>query len=113
MKKIAIYLKSFKGSIILIMILVFVQSLAEVFLPTLMAEIVNKGIVNNDIPYILNTGKYMLAIGSHGAFLWKLDQKEQYDILKGSKPVGGMFLEDSSKLILMSRDISVWKIQDK
>ncbi len=57
--------------------------------------------------------KYMLAIGSHGAFLWKLDQKEQYDILKGSKPVGGMFLEDSSKIILMSRDISVWKIQDK
>ena len=57
--------------------------------------------------------KYMLAIGSHGAFLWKLDQKEQYDIIKGSKLVGGMFLEDSSKFILMSRDINVWKVQDK
>ncbi|MEA3433067.1 MAG: hypothetical protein U9R13_00635 [Campylobacterota bacterium] len=58
-------------------------------------------------------GKYMLAIGSHGAFLWKLDQEEQYDIIKGSKPVGGLFLEDSSKFILMARDISVWKIQEK
>jgi WD40 repeat protein len=57
--------------------------------------------------------KYMLAIGSHGAFLWKLGQQEQYDIVKGSKPVGGMFLEDSSKFILMSRDINIWQIQNK
>ena len=58
-------------------------------------------------------GKYMLAIGSHGAFLWKVGQEEQYDILKGNKPVGAIFLEDSSKFIVISRDIDVWKIQVK
>jgi WD40 repeat protein len=57
--------------------------------------------------------KYMLVMGDHGAFLWKLGEKEQYDIVKGSKIVGGIFLEDSSRFILMAREVKIWKIEDK
>jgi WD40 repeat protein len=62
---------------------------------------------------ISDDNKYMLVMGDHGAFLWKLGEKEQYDIVKGSKIVGGIFLEDSSTFILMAREVKVWKIEDK
>ena len=66
MKKLFKYLKSFKGSIVLVMILIFLQTLSELLLPTLMAEIVNKGIVYNDIDYIIDTGKIMLFVALIG-----------------------------------------------
>ena len=51
----------------MIFILVFIQVMANLFLPTLMAKIVDKGIVNNDIPYILRLGAIMLLISLGGA----------------------------------------------
>jgi len=66
MKKLFKYLKSFRGSIFLVMILIFMQTISELMLPTLMAEIVDKGIVNNDIEYIINTGKIMLLVALIG-----------------------------------------------
>ena len=57
--------------------------------------------------------KNMLVLGTHGAFLWKLNQKEQYDIIKGSQVLDGMFMKDPSKFILMSREIDIWKIKNK
>ncbi len=62
---------------------------------------------------ISDDNKYMLVMGDHGAFLWKLGEKEQYDIVKGSKVAGGIFLEDSSKFILMAREVKVWKIEER
>jgi WD40 repeat protein len=59
---------------------------------------------------ISDDDSYMLVTGSHGAFLWKLGQKEQYDIIKGSKIVGGIFLKESSKFILMAKEVKVWQI---
>jgi len=44
------------------MILIFLQSLSEILLPTLMANIVDKGIAYNDIGYILDTGKIMFLV---------------------------------------------------
>ncbi|HHY92331.1 MAG TPA: ABC transporter ATP-binding protein, partial [Firmicutes bacterium] len=36
--------------------LVFAQSLSDLYLPTLMAHIVDTGIVRGDIPYIIRVG---------------------------------------------------------
>ncbi len=55
--------------------------------------------------------KYMLAIGTQGVFLWKLNNKEQYDIIKGDNIVGGIFLPNSHKFITMDRKVSVWEIK--
>jgi len=55
----------------------------------------------------------MLVTGDHGAFLWKIGQKEQLDIINGAKIIGGMFLNDPEKFILMSREVKTWKIGDE
>ncbi|MCL1846323.1 MAG: ABC transporter ATP-binding protein/permease [Defluviitaleaceae bacterium] len=60
------YLKPFWGGIILILVLLFVQSLAELYLPTLMSAIVDDGIVyayqtgESRMEFILQTGAAML-----------------------------------------------------
>jgi ATP-binding cassette subfamily B protein len=56
------FLKPNTPILALVFVLVFLQSLANLYLPTLMADIVNKGIVTGDTGYILRTGGVMLAI---------------------------------------------------
>ncbi len=55
-------LKPFRWSVALVLVLVFLQSLANLYLPTLMADIVDTGIVHSDTGYILRVGGVMLAI---------------------------------------------------
>lgn len=55
-------LKPYKVLILFVLILVFVQTLSQLYLPTLMADIVDKGIVNGDIPYITKIGMFMLVV---------------------------------------------------
>lgn len=55
-------LKPYSTPIAIVLILVLMQSLAELYLPTLMSDIVDKGIVHNDNPYIWRIGGYMLVI---------------------------------------------------
>jgi ATP-binding cassette subfamily B protein len=38
----------------------FGQAMAELYLPTLMSDVVNKGMINGDTRYILKYGRYML-----------------------------------------------------
>lgn len=52
--------------IILVFILIFVQTLSDLYLPTLMADIVDHGIVNGDIPYIWKIGSFMLLVAAIG-----------------------------------------------
>ncbi|MBB6630018.1 ABC transporter ATP-binding protein [Clostridium algidicarnis] len=59
-------LKPFKVPIILVLVLVFFQSLSELYLPTLMSDIVNNGIVNGDTDYILKIGGFMLLVALGG-----------------------------------------------
>ncbi|MBU3210323.1 ABC transporter ATP-binding protein/permease [Clostridium algidicarnis] len=59
-------LKPFKVPIILVLVLVFFQSLSELYLPTLMSDIVNNGIVNGDTDYILKIGAFMLLVALGG-----------------------------------------------
>lgn len=65
-------LKPFALSVIIILILAFFQSIADLYLPTLMSDIVNNGIMKvsasgvakTDIPYIWRTGGLMLLVSA-------------------------------------------------
>src|SRR5579871_1520784 len=60
-------IKPFRGFIAVILGLAFLQSLANLYLPTLMADIVDYGIVKSDIAYILRRGGLMVLISMGGA----------------------------------------------
>ncbi len=59
-------LKPFTGLVVLIIVFLGAQSVADLYLPTLMSDVVNNGMMNGDIPYIWKFGFYMLlvALGS-------------------------------------------------
>lgn len=62
MIKLLRFLKPFRIPVAIVLILSFMQSLANLFLPTLMADIVDTGIVKGDTSYIISVGAIMLAI---------------------------------------------------
>lgn len=67
MLKIVKYLKSYTGSILLIFLLVFVQTMTDLALPDYMSKIVDTGIVKGDTGFILATGLEMLGVALVGA----------------------------------------------
>lgn len=66
MRKLLVYLKPFTVHGIAIVVLVFLQSISDLLLPTLMADIVNIGIARGDTPYILKTGGLMILAAAVG-----------------------------------------------
>ncbi|PKM39514.1 MAG: multidrug ABC transporter ATP-binding protein [Firmicutes bacterium HGW-Firmicutes-8] len=56
------FLKPYRIPVSGVLILFLLQSLAELYLPTLMSDIVDTGIVKGDIPYILKVGSLMLVV---------------------------------------------------
>ncbi len=66
MLKLFKHLKPYAGTIVIITILFLFQALIDLSLPTFMAEIVNKGVIKNDIPFIFKTGALMMAIALLG-----------------------------------------------
>ncbi len=60
------FLRPFRAAIAAILALVLLQSLVNLYLPTLTAAIVDTGIAHKDIPYILRTGGVMLLIAAGG-----------------------------------------------
>ncbi|MDP4094067.1 MAG: ABC transporter ATP-binding protein [Bacillota bacterium] len=60
------FLKPYRISVIFILGLIFLQTLSDLYLPTLMSNIINKGIMNHDINYIWKTGGLMLLIALGG-----------------------------------------------
>lgn len=66
MLKLTRFLKKHRISIILVFILLFIQSLSQLYLPTLMANIVDIGIVAGDTDYILKIGMFMLLVAAVG-----------------------------------------------
>lgn len=66
MRHLLVYLRPFRGLIALVSILLFAQTLAELYLPTLMADIVDIGVLHGDIPYILQVGGWMLLVAACG-----------------------------------------------
>lgn len=75
MKTLFKYISPYKGLLILVFLLVFVQSSAGLLIPTLTAKLVNVGVLNHDTGYIMKTGTFMLgaalaAAGSAAAAAW-------------------------------------------
>ena len=66
MIKLTKFLKPFQIPIYFVLSLVLVQSLAELYLPTLMADIVDKGVVTGDTDYIWKIGGLMLLVAAVG-----------------------------------------------
>ncbi len=60
-------LSVYKWFVLAVIGLVFIQSMADLFLPTLMADIIDKGVVKGDVPYIWELGGFMLLISVIGA----------------------------------------------
>jgi ATP-binding cassette, subfamily B, multidrug efflux pump len=56
------YLRPFAILVAAVLGLLFVQAFADLYLPTLMADIVDTGIVNNDTDYIWRVGGLMLLV---------------------------------------------------
>ncbi len=61
MKKLFRYLKPYKKQVIIVITLTFVQALSQLYLPNLMSNIVDEGVVGEDIAFIIKTGIVMLA----------------------------------------------------
>ncbi|CEN21901.1 ABC transporter ATP-binding protein [Paraclostridium sordellii] len=59
-------LKKYKWVVVIIFLLVFIQALCDVYLPNLMSNIVDIGIINNDKAYILKIGFIMLGVSLIG-----------------------------------------------
>jgi ATP-binding cassette, subfamily B, multidrug efflux pump len=55
-------LKPYRVQIAIVVVLVFSQSLSNLYLPTLMADIVDSGIVKGDTGYIIRVGGVMLLV---------------------------------------------------
>lgn len=64
-------LKPYRVSVAAIIILMLAQSLAQLYLPTLLSDIVDVGVLKGDVSYILLYGAYMLlvAMGAMGCVI--------------------------------------------
>lgn len=60
------FLRPYRMYIAAVLFLVLLQSLSELYLPTLMADIVNIGIVEGDNGYIVKIGAFMLLVAAGG-----------------------------------------------
>jgi ATP-binding cassette subfamily B protein len=56
------FLRPYRFAVALVLALTFIQSLSSLYLPTLMADIVDTGIVKGNVPYILRVGGLMLVV---------------------------------------------------
>lgn len=66
MLKLFRYMKPYRNAVIVVLLFTFFQCLAELYLPTLMADIVDIGIVSGNIPYIWRVGGFMLLVAAAG-----------------------------------------------
>lgn len=62
MLRLSRFLRPYMWPAVLSIVFVFLQSMANLYLPTLMAEIVDTGIVKGNMPYIYRTGLWMLLV---------------------------------------------------
>ncbi|MDR6551410.1 ABC transporter ATP-binding protein [Paenibacillus qinlingensis] len=56
------FLKPYRASVVVIITLMLLQSLAQLYLPTLLSDIVDVGVVKGDVGYIIRYGAYMLIV---------------------------------------------------
>ena len=56
------YLKPYRMYMVFVIFLTLASTLLELYLPTLMADVIDVGIVNSDMGYILQTGGWMIFV---------------------------------------------------
>jgi ATP-binding cassette subfamily B multidrug efflux pump len=66
MIRLARFLQPFRLALVAILLLVFLQALSDLYLPTLMADIVDIGVIKGNTPYILTVGVFMLVVAICG-----------------------------------------------
>ncbi|MBP3964898.1 ABC transporter ATP-binding protein [Paenibacillus lignilyticus] len=66
MMKLLRMLRPYRIPVSFVLLFVFLQSLSDLYLPTLLADIVDKGVVQGDNPYIWRIGGLMLLIALGG-----------------------------------------------
>lgn len=62
------FLKPYKWVVIVIVLFLFTQAMAELYLPTLMSDVVNNGMLKGDTGYIWKYGNYMLLVALGSSF---------------------------------------------
>jgi ATP-binding cassette subfamily B protein len=62
MIKLMRFMKPYRMTVVLVLVLAFAQSMANLYLPTLMADIVDNGVVKGDTNYIWRVGGLMLLV---------------------------------------------------
>ncbi len=62
MRRLLQYLRPYRMSVVLILILLFLQALTSLYLPDLMSNIVDEGVVKGNIPKIIHIGEFMLLV---------------------------------------------------
>ena len=60
------YLTPYWQGILITLFLLFLQALANLFLPFLMSQIIDRGVIHGDMPYIFYTGLFMLFMALLG-----------------------------------------------
>jgi ATP-binding cassette subfamily B multidrug efflux pump len=60
------FLRPDRGFVVLVIVLTFLQTMSTLYLPTLMSDIVDKGVVTGHIGYILRMGVVMLLVTMAG-----------------------------------------------
>lgn len=63
------FLRPYTPQVLVVLLLAFFQSLSELYLPTLMSDIVDKGIVSGDTAYIWRVGGVMLLVAAGGTLV--------------------------------------------
>jgi len=56
------FIRPYLREVVIVVVLVLIQSIANLYLPNLNADIINNGVVKGDVPYIWRTGGQMLGI---------------------------------------------------
>src|SRR6185503_802947 len=56
------YLRPYAGQIALVLVLLLVQSIGNLYLPTLNGDIINNGVAKGDNDYIIRIGVFMLGV---------------------------------------------------
>lgn len=67
MRRLFRFLTPYRRPVLFVIILVFMQSFAELYLPTLMASIVDQGVVPGNVGHIWRVGGLMLLVAAAGA----------------------------------------------
>lgn len=66
MLKLYRYLKPYTWFVVAVVTFVFLQTLSDLYLPTLMGDMINYGVMEGDSDYIMKTGGFMLLIAAAG-----------------------------------------------